>query len=66
MARTCVKTKRLDVALVCLGHMKNVKATRALRKVKKDQELEAQVATLALHLGMLVSGKCIFNRLLLI
>lgn len=62
MARTCVKTKRLDVALVCLGHMKNVKATRALRKVKKDQELEAQVATLALHLGMLQEAEQLYEQ----
>lgn len=58
LAKMCVKTKRLDVAGVCLGHMGNASAARALRLAITDDslELEAKVALLAIHLNMLVSG----------
>lgn len=55
MARMCVKSRRLDVARVCLGNMGNARAARALRDAEKEPELEAQVAVLATQLGMLVS-----------
>lgn len=54
MARMCVKTRRLDVARVCLGNMGNARAARALREAEKEPELEAHVAMLATQLGMLV------------
>nr|CAI5864033.1 unnamed protein product [Callosobruchus analis] len=56
LARMCVKTKRLDVAGVCLGHMGNAMAARAVRLAMSDDTLphEAKVAVLAVHLGMLV------------
>lgn len=54
MARMCVKSRRLDVARVCLGNMGNARAARALRDAEKEPELEAQVAVLATQLGMLV------------
>lgn len=50
----CVKSRRLDVARVCLGNMGNARAARALRDAEKEPELEAQVAVLATQLGMLV------------
>ncbi|VEN35720.1 unnamed protein product [Callosobruchus maculatus] len=55
LARMCVKTKRLDVAGVCLGHMGNAMAARAVRLAMSDDTLphEAKVAVLAVHLGML-------------
>lgn len=55
MARMCVKTKRLDVASVCLGNMGNARAARALREAQKEPELDARVACLAVQLGMIVS-----------
>lgn len=55
MARMCVKTKRLDVATVCLGNMGNARAARALRDVHKEPELDARVACLAVQLGLIVS-----------
>lgn len=57
LAKMCVKTRRLDVAGVCLGHMGNAMAARALRLAMIDETLphEAKVAVLAVHLGMLVS-----------
>lgn len=59
LARMCVKTKRIDVAGVCLGHMGNAMAARALRLAMADDTLplEAKVAVLAIHLGMLVRIK---------
>ena len=50
-----MKTKRLDVASVCLGNMKNARAAKALRKAMKEPEHDARVASLAVQLNMLVS-----------
>lgn len=56
MARMCVKTRRIDVALVCLGHMRNARAVHAVREcMKRGEPLELQAATLAIELDMLVS-----------
>lgn len=59
LARMCVKTRRLDVAGVCLGHMGNARAARALRQAVTDDNLshEAKLAVLAIQLDMLVSTK---------
>ncbi len=55
MAHMCVKTRRLDVAAVCLGNMGHARAARALRRsMREDKEPEVQVATLAIQLGLLV------------
>ncbi|VDO62661.1 unnamed protein product [Onchocerca flexuosa] len=52
MAHMCVKTRRLDVALVCLGNMGHVCGVRALRKsMQSGDPLEVQVAILAIQLG---------------
>jgi intraflagellar transport protein 140 len=50
----CVKTKRLDVAEICLGHMKDCRGVAILRSINKE-ELDAKIACLAAHLGMYVS-----------
>ena len=52
LARRCVYTKRIDVAKVCLANMGNAAAAAAMRQVQKEPELDAQVAMLALQLGM--------------
>lgn len=59
LAKMCVKMKRLDVAGVCLGHMGDAKAARAVRLAVGDKTLpvEAKLAVLAIQLGMLVSRK---------
>lgn len=49
-----MKTHRLDVARVCLGNMGNARAAKALKQAEADPEPEAQVAMLAIQLGMLV------------
>uniref|UniRef100_A0A3Q0REE4 Intraflagellar transport 140 n=1 Tax=Amphilophus citrinellus TaxID=61819 RepID=A0A3Q0REE4_AMPCI len=53
MARMCVKTRRLDVARVCLGNMGNARAAKALKEAEAEPESETQVAMLAVQLGML-------------
>ncbi|XP_003742320.1 intraflagellar transport protein 140 homolog [Galendromus occidentalis] len=59
MARMCVKNRRLDVAPVCLGKMKRISAAMALRQVqeKYPDNVDLQVATLAIHLGMIEEAK---------
>jgi hypothetical protein len=66
MARMCVKSARVDVALVCLGNMQHAHGARALRAMA-DQPEHVQLATLAVHLGLIVSNfflwgniKCVF------
>ncbi|KAL3995510.1 hypothetical protein ACH3XW_26090 [Acanthocheilonema viteae] len=61
MAHMCVKTRRLDVALVCLGNMGNACGARALRKsMQNGDPLEVQVATLAIQLGLLDDAQALF------
>lgn len=53
MARMCVKTRRLDVATVCLGKMNYACAAMQLREARQNiPQLDAKVAMLALHLDM--------------
>jgi len=52
----CVKTRRIDVARVCLGHMAIARAARAIRRTIELKELpELQIARLAIELGMNVN-----------
>ena len=43
MAQMCVKTKRLDVAEVCIGNMRFGRGAKAVRESKKEEELDAQL-----------------------
>ncbi|XP_050392806.2 intraflagellar transport protein 140 homolog [Patella vulgata] len=52
MAKMCVKSRRLDVATVCLGNMGNARGAKALRESAKEPELDARVAVLAIQLGL--------------
>ncbi|XP_017895951.1 PREDICTED: intraflagellar transport protein 140 homolog isoform X1 [Capra hircus] len=62
MARMCVKTQRLDVARVCLGHMGHARGARALREAQREPEPEARVAMLAVQLGMLEDAEQLYRR----
>lgn len=62
MAKMCVKTRRLDVARVCLGHMGHARGAQMLREVAKEPELDAQIAVLAIHLGLDVSHLPLFIK----
>ncbi|XP_071318478.1 intraflagellar transport protein 140 homolog [Trachinotus anak] len=61
MARMCVKTCRLDVARVCLGNMGNARAAKALKEAEAEPEPEAQVAMLAIQLGMLEDAEKLYK-----
>lgn len=52
MAHMCVKTKRLDVAEVCLGNMGHVRGVAAVRESKKENSLEVSIGVLAIQLGL--------------
>ncbi|CEF68255.1 Intraflagellar transport protein 140 homolog [Strongyloides ratti] len=61
MAKMCVKTRRLDVAAVCLGNMGNAMGAKALREiVKKEVAEEVKVAMLAVQLGMLAEARNLY------
>jgi len=53
MAHMCVKTKRMDVAEVCLGNMNNARGARAVREAKQEPEPEVAVAAVAIELNSL-------------
>uniref|UniRef100_A0A915CSH0 Anaphase-promoting complex subunit 4-like WD40 domain-containing protein n=1 Tax=Ditylenchus dipsaci TaxID=166011 RepID=A0A915CSH0_9BILA len=62
MARMCVKTRRIDVARVCLGHMGNARAACALRHcLEKGESIELQTARLAIELGMIEEAIAIYT-----
>ncbi|KAM4716079.1 intraflagellar transport protein 140 homolog isoform 1-T3 [Anableps anableps] len=61
MARMCVKTRRLDVARVCLGNMGNARAAKAVKEAEAEPEPEAQVAMLAIQLGMLEDAEKLYK-----
>ena len=61
MARQCVKTKRLDVAEICLGHMGHARGARAVRDTVAQhtdgegvlQEPDVCAAMVAVQLGLI-------------
>ncbi|XP_078096576.1 intraflagellar transport protein 140 homolog isoform X2 [Mustelus asterias] len=61
MAKMCVKTRRLDVAKVCLGNMGHARGARALREAEQEPELDARVAMLAVQLGMLEDAERLYK-----
>ncbi|XP_012060565.1 PREDICTED: intraflagellar transport protein 140 homolog [Atta cephalotes] len=64
LAKMCVKTKQLNMALLCLGHMKQANAARALREAMQDNtlSLEAQVGILAVELGLHTDAERLFRE----
>lgn len=61
MAQMCVKTKRLDVAQVCLGHMGHARGAAAVRESAKYNSVEASVGVLAVQLGLLDDAVRLFR-----
>ncbi|CAD5216485.1 unnamed protein product [Bursaphelenchus xylophilus] len=61
MARMCVKTRRMDVAIVCLGHMKRARSVRALKEsIARGDSTELQAAVLAMELDMIDEAVSIY------
>ncbi len=61
MARMCVKTKRLDVAEVCLGNMGHATGAAAVRQAKVEPERDAAVAMLAVQLGLMEEAEALYQ-----
>lgn len=57
LAKMCVTTKQLEMAMLCLGHMKKPRSTRALREAMQDESLnlDARAGILAVELQLYVS-----------
>jgi intraflagellar transport protein 140 len=51
MAQMCIKTKRIDVAEICLSQMGHARGAAALRDSKKENNLEVSAGVLAIQLG---------------
>mmetsp|Transcript_19068 Transcript_19068/g.64920 ORF Transcript_19068/g.64920 Transcript_19068/m.64920 type:complete len:1396 (+) Transcript_19068:174-4361(+) len=62
MSHLCIKTRRLDVADVCLGNMGHVRGVRAVREAAKEPEEEARVGVVAVQLGMVDEAKELFAK----
>ncbi|CAO1309472.1 unnamed protein product [Diamesa hyperborea] len=64
LSKMCVQTGRLDVARICLGHLKQARSVRALRKAMEDQTLEpdARTAVLAIELGMIEEAENLYKK----
>ena len=48
----CVKTKRFDVAKICIGNMRFSRGAKAIRDSLNEEPLEARLAMVAVQLGM--------------
>lgn len=64
LAKMCVQTGRLDVAKICLGHLKKARSVRAIRKAMEDNTLEkeAKTAVLAIELGMIEEAENLYKK----
>ena len=62
MAQMCVKTKRLDVAQVCLGNMRFARGARVVRETENEREIEARLAMVAIQLNMIDDAKDLYRE----
>ena len=55
LAQSCVKMKRPDVGLICLGKLGDARAAQAVRQAKsRYNDVDAVTAVLAVQVGMMV------------
>lgn len=64
LAKMCVQTGRLDVAKICLGHLKKARSVRAIRHAMEDNSLEteAKTAVLAIELNMIEEAENLYKK----
>ena len=62
IAQQCVKTKRLDVAEVCLANMNNARGVKAVRLAKQQPEVEVAIAQVAIQLHMLDDAERLYRE----
>ena len=58
----CIKTKRLDVAMVCLGNMRFARGAKSTRETEGEKELEARLAMVAIQLNMMDDAKELYRE----
>jgi intraflagellar transport protein 140 len=61
-ARGCIRNKRLEAAEFCLGNMGHLRGARAARDARKEPELDARVAAVAVHLGLVEEAERLYER----
>jgi len=62
LSQLCIKTKRLDVAQTCLGNMRFARGAKALREAEGEKEVEAKIATVAIHLNKTDMAKKLYEE----
>ena len=62
MAHMCIKNKRLDVAETCLANLGHVRGGRAVRDGADEPELDARVASVAVHLGLVDDAAVLYEQ----
>ena len=62
MAHVCIKNKRLDVAETCLANLGHVRGSKAVRDGANEPELDARVATVAVHLGLVDDAAALYEQ----
>ncbi|CAK55887.1 unnamed protein product (macronuclear) [Paramecium tetraurelia] len=62
MAQMSVKTRRLDVAEICIGNMRFARGAKAIRETKKEPEFEAQLAMVAIQLNMISEAEKLYYQ----
>lgn len=61
MAKVCIKLRRLKLAKLCLGQLKNAKALRTVKDHANSSD-DNQCAMLAMHLGLNDEAKDIWSE----
>jgi len=64
MLHVCVKTKRLDVAEVCLGNMNNARGAKMVRETKAEEsgDLDISIAMVAIQLGLIAEAEKLYKN----
>ncbi|KAI8902608.1 hypothetical protein BC833DRAFT_654604 [Globomyces pollinis-pini] len=62
MAQVCIKMRRMKLAILCMGKLKNAKALRTLSHLKKSNDANAISAHLAIHLGLYEEAQDIWTE----
>eukprot|EP01029_Cantina_marsupialis_P023024 TRINITY_DN5683_c0_g1_i1.p1 TRINITY_DN5683_c0_g1~~TRINITY_DN5683_c0_g1_i1.p1 ORF type:complete len:1397 (+),score=419.46 TRINITY_DN5683_c0_g1_i1:393-4193(+) len=63
MAHMCIKSKRLDVAEVCLANMGHARGSRAVRLTKQNEpEREAAIAMVAIQIGLIDDAEKLYKQ----
>lgn len=61
IAAMAVKSRRLDVAEICIGNMRFARGARSIREAKKEPELETQLAMVAIQLDLSDEARSLYE-----